>query len=111
MTVNSWAERMRKGRTERGVAIRSVIRRRVVCLVSWAVRKGARHSLPSAVGELRIEVDARVNMRQIPRSALASEVRAEVSVTILGEDDARSDAAVCADEAAIAVACRAVCAV
>ena len=99
MTVNSWAERMRKGRTERGVAIRSVIRRRVVCLVSWAVRKGARHSLPSAVGELRIEVDARVNMRQIPRSALASEVRAEVSVTVLGDDHSGGDTAVSANKA------------
>ena len=89
---------MRKGRTERGVAIRSVIRRRVVCLVSWAVRKGARHSLPSAVGELRIEVDARVNMRQIPRSALASEVRAEVSVTVLGDDHTGGDTAVSANK-------------
>lgn len=94
---------MGEGGAEGRVAVSGRVGGVAVSLVVGAVVAAAGDRLSVRRAELGVDVDAGVNMRQVPRDALAT-VLSEVTVAVLGEDHTGGDATVVADETAVAVA-------
>jgi hypothetical protein len=98
MTSPSWAERVGEGLTDGGVAVGNEVVELLVCLLARAELRGAGHAL--AIGRLEPsrQVDDAVDAGQVPGGTETAE-RAKVTEAVLGQEHARGDTCVRADEA------------